>query len=84
MVTQLGSHPCIVQWVLFNEGWGQYAPAPVVDLVLSLDGSRLVDPASGWNDAPSGSARQCCQPHADVLNIQEYDGAAHRNTSLPF
>ena len=57
MVTQLGSHPCIVQWVLFNEGWAEYAPAPVVDLVLSLDASRLVDPASGWNDEPAGSVR---------------------------
>lgn len=58
MVTQLASHPSIVQWVVFNEGWGEYAPAPVVDLVLSLDASRLVSSASGWVDDPSGSVRE--------------------------
>ena len=58
MVTQLASHPSIVQWVVFNEGWGEYAPAPVVDLVLSLDASRLVSSASGWVDNPSGSVRE--------------------------
>ena len=58
MVMQLGSHPSIVQWVVFNEGWGEYAPAPVVDLVLSLDASRLVSSASGWVDDPSGSVRE--------------------------
>lgn len=57
MVTQLASHPSIVQWVVFNEGWGEYAPAGVVDLVLSLDASRLVSPASGWVDDHSGSVR---------------------------
>ena len=58
MVTQLASHPSIVQWVVFNEGWGEYAPAGVVDLVQSLDASRLVSPASGWVDDPSGSVRE--------------------------
>lgn len=57
MVTQLASHPSIVQWVVFNEGWGEYAPASVVDLVRSLDASRLVSSASGWVDDPSGSVR---------------------------
>ena len=65
MVTQLASHPSIVQWVVFNEGWGEYAPAPVVDLVLSLDASRLVSSASGWVDDPSGSVRE----EVDYLSI---------------
>lgn len=57
MVMQLASHPSIVQWVVFIEGWGEYAPAPVVALVRSLDASRLVSSASGWVDNPSGSVR---------------------------
>lgn len=78
MVTQLGEHPCIVQWVLFNEGWAEYAPAPVVDLVLSLDASRLVDPASGWTDVPSGSVRngkRCYQFLMLALGVLDSDPA---------
>ncbi|KAK9836097.1 hypothetical protein WJX81_000830 [Elliptochloris bilobata] len=57
MVRQLSNHPSIVQWVVFNEGWGQYAPRGPVDLVLAQDASRLVSSASGWVDDPSGSIR---------------------------
>ena len=59
MVTELINHPSIVQWVVFNEGWGEYAPDGVVSLVLSHDTTRLVSPASGWVDDPSGSVRPC-------------------------
>lgn len=57
MVTELINHPSIVQWVVFNEGWGEYAPHGVVSLVLAHDATRLVSPASGWVDDPSGSVR---------------------------
>jgi hypothetical protein len=39
----------IVQWVPFNEGWGEYDPARIADLVKGWDPSRLVDNNSGSN-----------------------------------
>jgi hypothetical protein len=50
------SFPSIITWVVFNEGWGQYETERVVKLAKSLDSSRLVNPASGWVDAPVGSS----------------------------
>ena len=44
-----------MMWVVFNEGWGQYDTQQVVQLARSLDGSRLIDPASGWVDAEVGA-----------------------------
>ncbi len=61
------SHPSIVMWVPFNEGWGQNDLAwakSVVDLVRTWDPSRLVDCASGWTDTGNGS----------VLDIHVYPG----------
>ena len=48
------SFPSIITWVVFNEGWGQYATQQVVSLAQSLDSSRLIDPASGWVDSEVG------------------------------
>ena len=44
------NHPSIVTWVLFNEGWGQYDTARLVAQIRSLDGTRLINEASGWYD----------------------------------
>jgi hypothetical protein len=51
-------------WVPFNEGWGQYDTARIVDLVKKLDPSRLVDNASGWADRGVG----------DVTDMHKYPG----------
>jgi beta-galactosidase/beta-glucuronidase len=45
---------CIVGLVPFNEGWGQFDTVRVSRWVKQYDPSRLVDPASGWNDFPIG------------------------------
>jgi hypothetical protein len=47
MVEQHASHPSIVTWVPFNEGWGQYDVDRITNLVQQLDPSRLVDGQSG-------------------------------------
>jgi beta-galactosidase/beta-glucuronidase len=60
------NHPCIVMWVPFNEGWGQYETARIVEKIKALDPTRLVDCASGWNDVPVG----------DVHDIHSYPGPA--------
>lgn len=47
--------PCIVMWVPFNEGWGQFDTPRVVAMTQELDPTRLVDCASGWTDRACGS-----------------------------
>ena len=56
--------PCIVMWVPFNEGWGQFDTARVVELIKKLDPTRLVDDASGWTDRGVG----------DVMDMHKYPG----------
>jgi hypothetical protein len=58
------NHPCIVMWVLFNEGWGQYDTRRLVDQLRQLDPHRLIDAASGWHDLGVG----------DVADIHSYPG----------
>jgi hypothetical protein len=45
---------CIVAWVPFNEGWGQFDTVRIANWIKQYDPTRLVDPASGWNDFPVG------------------------------
>ena len=57
MIDNLHNHPCIVVWVPFNEGWGQFDTRQIADAVKKQDPSRLVICASGWNDvAGAGDA----------------------------
>jgi hypothetical protein len=64
MLDGLHNHPCIIMWVVFNEGWGQFDTARLTRLVKEHDPSRLVDCASGWNDMKVG----------DVHDIHVYPG----------
>lgn len=50
----LYNHPCIVVWVPFNEGWGQFDAVKTAERIRCLDPSRLVDHASGWFDQKGG------------------------------
>ena len=47
-VTQLGNHPCILYWTIFNEGWGQFDSDNVYDKLRTLDDTRIIDSTSGW------------------------------------
>ena len=47
-VRQLYSHPCIVYWTVFNEGWGQFDSGRMYKKIKELDPTRIVDSASGW------------------------------------
>jgi beta-galactosidase/beta-glucuronidase len=60
------NHPSIVMWVPFNEGWGQFDTTGVVNLVRTLDSTRLVDSTSGWTDRAVG----------DVHDVHSYPGPA--------
>ena len=47
-IRHLYSHPSIVAWTVFNEGWGQFDSDNLYDAVKRLDPTRLVDSTSGW------------------------------------
>lgn len=64
LINGRGNHPCIVMWVPFNEGWGQWETPRVVETIKKLDPSRLVDDASGWTDRGVG----------DVIDMHKYPG----------
>ena len=54
MVKFLHNHPCIVTWVPFNEGWGQFKTNEILAWAKELDPTRLIDGPSGWTDRGSG------------------------------
>lgn len=54
MIDLLHNHPCIVQWVPFNEAWGQHATMKVGQWTEDYDPTRLVNIASGGNWFPVG------------------------------
>ncbi|MDL4818462.1 AbfB domain-containing protein [Actinomadura opuntiae] len=75
VVDQLKGITSIVQWIPFNEGWGEYDSARIADLVKSWDPSRLVDNNSGSN---------CCGTdggNGDVVDDHIYVGPGQ--THLP-
>ena len=85
MIRQLGSHPSIVMWVPFNEGWGQFDAAEVSKLVKAWDPSRLVNEACGWFDQGGGDLysihnyfrKLSVKPQGDrAVALTEYGGFA--------
>jgi hypothetical protein len=64
MIDTHQNHPCIVMWVVFNEGWGQYDTARLAKWVKDYDPTRLVNSASGWADRGAG----------DVNDMHRYPG----------
>ena len=64
IVDALYSHPSIVMWVPFNEGWGQHDTERYTAWLQERDPSRLVNNASGWTDRGVGH----------VLDIHRYPG----------
>ena len=66
MIKEHFNHPSIVVWVPFNEGWGQFKTAEIVDFARQLDNTRLINSASGWTDRHVG----------DISDIHAYPGPA--------
>lgn len=64
IIASLRNFPCIVMWVPFNEGWGQFETARVANLTRKLDPTRWINSASGWVDRGVG----------DVLDLHIYPG----------
>ncbi len=59
-----GNHPCIITWVLFNEGWGQFDTKRLTKWTKDYDPSRLVINATGWADRSVG----------DINSVHKYPG----------
>lgn len=53
----LYNSPSVGAWVIFNEGWGQFATEPVTRMVKKADPTRPVDSASGWFDCDCGDIK---------------------------
>jgi hypothetical protein len=70
IVAQRRSHPSIVTWVAFNEGWGQFGLAGVTAQIKRLDPVSLVDTQSG--------GANCCDalesPASDIRDAHLYFG----------
>lgn len=62
----LYSHPSIVVWIPFNEGWGQFKTVDIITWTKEYDSSRLTDGPSGGNNFPVG----------DMLDHHQYPGPA--------
>jgi len=53
VIKTLKNHPCIVSWIVFNEGFGQYGnnsthTSNAYNAVIKADNTRVVNSASGW------------------------------------
>ncbi len=44
----LKSHPSVIAYTVFNEGWGQFSASDVYSFLKARDPSRLYDATSGW------------------------------------
>ncbi len=62
VIDALRTHPSIIMWVPFNEGWGQHETEQYVQWIKQHDPSRLVNNSSGWTDKGVG----------DVSDVHSY------------
>ncbi len=47
-IRHLRSHPCIIGYTIYNEGWGQQAASAAYEILKKEDPERLFDSTSGW------------------------------------
>jgi hypothetical protein len=74
IVDQLKGITSIVQWIPFNEGWGEYDNGRIVDLVRSIDSTRLINHNSGSN---------CCESDPEPTNGDVIDDHAYQISAGP-
>lgn len=66
MIDNLRFFPCITTWVVFNEGWGQHNTHEIVNKVMALDKTRIINGVSGWTDRGIG----------DMYDVHNYPATA--------
>ena len=77
--------PCIVMWVIFNEGQGQHDTKELCNMVKKLDPSRLINQASGGGHFDAGDMMDihsypppaCPESKTQVLACGEYGGIGY-------
>jgi beta-galactosidase/beta-glucuronidase len=79
MMDALHNHPSIVQWLPFNEAWGQHRTVEVGNWTVAYDPTRQVNAATGGNFFPTGHiVDEHRYPHPDFpFNLGEggrFDG----------
>jgi len=47
-IDHLRSHPCVIAYTIFNEGWGQFSADRMYRKLRAADPTRLYDATSGW------------------------------------
>ncbi|MCM1311459.1 MAG: beta-galactosidase [Bacteroides sp.] len=62
IINQHYSNPSIVVWTPFNEAWGQFKTAEIVEYTRQLDPTRLINSASGGNHYHCG----------DFIDLHDY------------
>ncbi|KJK46875.1 beta-galactosidase, partial [Lentzea aerocolonigenes] len=72
IIDQLKGITSIVQWVPFNEGWGEYEAGRIVNLVRGIDNTRLINHNSGSN---------CCLSDPDPGNGDVIDDHSYQITT---
>ncbi len=90
MINMLKNCPCIVMWVPFNEGWGQFDSQIAYDMIKKQDATRLIDHASGWHDQGIGDFKSLhiyfrkYKHKQDKLNraviLSEFGGYAYKES----
>lgn len=71
IIDHLYSYPCIVMWIPFNEGWGQFDTKEVAAWTKSYDPSRILNAASGGNFYHTGEVLD--QHHYPAPKMLLYD-----------
>ena len=72
IMQDLHNFPSIVMWVPFNEAWGQFKTADIVQWTMQQDRSRLVNAASGGNFVLTGH----------IIDLHNYPDPAMPDTQL--
>jgi hypothetical protein len=59
MINTLYNCPCIALWTIFDEAQGQFDARRVYNRIRTMDSSRLIDHAGGWQDQCIGDVKSC-------------------------
>lgn len=76
LIKNLYNSPCIISWVPFNEGWGQFETEKIVEEIQELDPTRLIDAASGWFDKKVGDIKDIHNYPSPKIPVIEKSRAA--------
>ena len=86
-INLLYSHPSVLYYTIFNEGWGQFSADKMYDKAKALDPTRIYDATSGWfyrsrSDVESRHVYfkpvRLGRPDGRPLIISEFGGYSHR------